>query len=166
MNGEDDIRSIVVRNTMRDELNKICGSMPVEYVYGEGKGKLIDSLQNKVTYALKNTGIIIDKVYLIGSIRIPKSVKDALDSKVKMTQEAQAAENEVAKEKAKAEIAIAKANGDAQSILLVAQAQAKANQLLAASISPTLVNYKAIEVWDGKLPQVSGSNTPFINLGR
>ncbi len=164
--GEDDIRGIVVRNTMRDALNKICGSMPVEYVYGEGKGRLIDSLQTTVTNTLKKTGIAIDKVYLIGSIRIPQSVKDALDSKVKMTQEAQAAENEVAKEKAKADIAIAKANGEAQSILLVAQAQAKANQLLAASISPTLVNYKAVEVWDGKLPQVSGSNTPFINLSK
>lgn len=83
-----------------------------------------------------------------------------------MTQDAQKAENEVQKAKAEAEIAIAKANGEGQSILIKAQAQAKANQLLSASISPTLVQYKAIEVWDGKLPQVSGGNTPFINLNK
>ncbi len=162
--GEDEIRGIVVRNAIRDALNKIASSMNVESVYGEGKALLVDSVQNVTKSYLASTGIFIDKVYLIGSIRIPASVKDALDSKVKMTQDAQKAENEVQKAKAEAEIAIAKANGVAKSTLI--QAQAQANQLLSASITSTLVQYKAIEVWDGKLPQVSGGNTPFINLNK
>lgn len=162
--GEEEIRGVVVRNAIRDALNKIASSMNVENVYGEGKALLVDSVQGVTKQYLEASGIFIDKVYLIGSIRIPKSVKDALDSKVKMTQDAQKAENEVQKAKAEAEIAIAKANGVGQSILIQAQAQAKANQLLSASITSTLVQYKAIEVWDGKLPQVSGGNTPFINI--
>lgn len=162
--GEEDIRGIVVRNSLRDALNKIAGTMNVEYVYGEGKAKLIDSVQNVVKHALDSTGIIIDKAYLIGSIRIPESVKEALDSKVKMTQEAQKAENQVQKARAEAEIAIAKANGTAQSLLIEAKAQAEANRLLSNSITQTLVNYKAIETWNGELPQVSGGATPFINF--
>lgn len=162
--GEEEIRGVVVRNSIRDALNKIASSMNVESVYGEGKTILIDSVQHVVKNYLDSTGIFIDKLYLIGSIRIPSSVKEALDSKVKMTQEAQQTENEVQKAKAEADIQIAKANGEAQSILIQAQAQAKANQLISASITQTLVQYKAIEKWDGKLPTVSGGNTPFINI--
>jgi len=162
--GVEEIRSVVVRNAIRDALNKKASYLPVESVYGEGKGVLIDSVQNIVKNSLESSGIFIDKIYLIGSIRIPKEVKDALDSKVKMTQEAQKAENEVAKAKAEADIAVAKANGEAQSILIKAQAQAKANQLLSASLTDKLNTSKAIDKWDGKFSQVSGGNTPFINI--
>jgi regulator of protease activity HflC (stomatin/prohibitin superfamily) len=173
--GEDDIRAIVVRNTMRDALNKICGTMPVESIYGGGKGKLIDSLQTVVFNTLKNTGIIIDKVYLIGTVRIPDPVKNALDAKVKMTQEAQAKENEVQKERAQADILVAKTRGvtesqvltakaNAESILLEAKAQAEANKLINSSLSNTLIEYKKIEKWNGELPTVTGGSTPIIDL--
>jgi len=81
-----------------------------------------------------------------------------------MTQDAQKAENEVQKAKAEAAILVAKANGDAQSTLINAKAQAESNRLLSASLTPTLVQYEAINKWDGKLPTVSGANTPFINI--
>lgn len=163
--GEEDIRGIVVRNDIRDRLNKIAGSMPVEYVYGEGKGKLVDSVQSLVHKDLVNTGINVQKVFLIGSIRIPGSVKDALDAKVKMTQEAQQKENEVLKAKAQADIDIAQATGKGQAILVEAQKQAEANRVLAASLTDELIRYKSIEKWNGSLPQVSGGGTvPFLNL--
>jgi regulator of protease activity HflC (stomatin/prohibitin superfamily) len=164
--GVDEIRSVVVRNTIRDVLNKKSSNLPVESVYGEGKAILIENVQNVVKSTLDSSGIVIDKIYLIGSIRIPDKVKAALDSKVEMTQDAQKAENEVKKAEAEAKIKIAKANGDAQSVIINAQAQAKANQLLSASLTQTLVNYNAVDKWDGKLPQVSGGNTPFINISK
>lgn len=162
--GEEDIRGVVVRNNIRDALNKIAGTMPVEYAYGEGKSKLLDSVQLTVRNNLSPTGIIIDKVFLIGSIRIPESVKAALDSKVKMTQEAQQKENEVKKAKAQAEIDVAQATGKGQSILVEAQKQAEANRVLAASITEELIRYKSIEKWNGSVPQVTSGGVPFINL--
>jgi regulator of protease activity HflC (stomatin/prohibitin superfamily) len=164
--GVDEIRAVVVRNEIRDVLNKKASILPVESVYGEGKAALIENVQKVVKAELDSTGIDIDKLYLIGSIRIPDKVKEALDSKVEMTQQAQAKENEIRKAEADAKIKVAKANGDAQSVIINAQAQAKANQLLSASLTQTLVNYNAVDKWDGKLPQVSGSNTPFINLSK
>lgn len=163
--GVDEIQSVVVRNAIRDALNKYASTMNVESVYGQGKSQLFDSVQAITRRYLQPNGIVIDKLNIIGSIRIPDAVKKSLDAKVSMTQEAQAAENEVAKEKAKAEIAIAKANGEAQAIIIKAHAQAQANKEIAASISSTLVQYRALDVWDGHLPQVSGGNTPFINVG-
>jgi hypothetical protein len=48
--------------------------------------------------------------------------------------------------------------------LLAATGQAKANQLVRESINPTLVEWKSIDKWDGKLPQVRGNATPFVNI--
>ena len=163
--GEPEIRGVVVRNAIRDALNKVAGAMPIEYVYGEGKGIMVDSVKEIVINDLAKTGIMIDKVYLIGSIRIPQSVKDALDAKVTATQLAQKAENEVQRATAEAQIAVAQAQGRSESVLIEAEAQAKANILLSKSVTPVLVNYKAIEKWNGSLPTVSGNNTPFVNLG-
>ena len=165
LKGEDEIRGTVVRNSIRNYLNKVAGGMPVESVYGKGKSTLIDSVQLLVKKELDATGIIIEKIYLIGSIRIPESVKQSLDSKVKATQDAQKIENDVRATKAKAEQAIAKAEGDAKALLTIAEAQAKANKLISQSITPVLVNYKAIEKWKGELPTYSGGGAiPFINI--
>ncbi|MCA6271842.1 MAG: SPFH domain-containing protein, partial [Phenylobacterium sp.] len=63
---------------------------------------------------------------------------------------------QVAKAQAQAEAQIAAARGEAESIRII-------NQALAAN--PRYVDLKAVEKWDGKLPQVTGSGgAPFINL--
>ena len=63
---------------------------------------------------------------------------------------------------AKAEVA--KAEGEAQGILVRAKAQAEANRLLQSTLTTNLVQSKAIDKWDGVLPQVAGGATPFIDL--
>ena len=38
--------------------------------------------------------------------------------------------------------------------------------MLTKSLSPELLQYKALERWDGKLPQATGSSAlPFLSLG-
>ena len=49
-------------------------------------------------------------------------------------------------------------------ILTEAEAQAKANQLLAQSVTPTLVQYEMAKRWNGQMPQVAGSAMPMIQL--
>ena len=45
-----------------------------------------------------------------------------------------------------------------------ADGQAKANAILNASLTPTLVQWQEILKWDGKLPQVTGGASPFVSL--
>lgn len=60
---------------------------------------------------------------------------------------------------------VASAKGEAESILMVAKAQADANKLLSESITTTLVNYKSLEKWDGKLPYMTGGGAiPMIQV--
>lgn len=152
--GEEEIRGVTVRNAIRDALNRISSSMPVESVYGEGKGKLIDSVQSLVNAKLGPKGLIIDQISLIGAIRIPQSVLNALNAKVTMTQDAQKAENKVQLERANAEIVKVKAD-----------AEAYANRTIAASITPTLVDMERVKKWNGAYPSTMlGSQGTMINL--
>ena len=152
--GVDEIRTVTVRNEIRNALNRVTGTMPVEAVYGEGKGKLIDTVKLIVKKKLAPSGIIIDDISLIGSIRIPKSIEDALNSKVQMTQDAQRAQNEVIKAEAEAKIKVAKAQGDAEAMLTNARAEAEANKLKNSTLTPMLVQTRWIEAWEAGGSQV------------
>jgi regulator of protease activity HflC (stomatin/prohibitin superfamily) len=66
---------------------------------------------------------------------------------------------------AEAKKTVAKAEGDAKSILLKAEAESQALKLKNSSLTSMLVQYEAIQKWDGKLPIFStGGAVPFINL--
>lgn len=151
--GEEEIRGVVVRNAIRDKLNRIAGKMPVEQVYGEGKAALVDTLNKEVKKYFEKTGIEIANIYLIGEIRIPNAVKTALESKVKMTQQAQEKENQLRMTKADSAITITNA-----------KAKAYENEIISKSITPTLINWTMINKWDSKLPQVTSGGNPFLNL--
>jgi regulator of protease activity HflC (stomatin/prohibitin superfamily) len=89
---------------------------------------------------------------------------DAINTKNVMQQQALTAQNELQKNTFQAQGDSIKAAGRAKAITAEAEAQARANELLARSITPTLVQYELSKKWDGKLPQVSGGATPLIQL--
>jgi regulator of protease activity HflC (stomatin/prohibitin superfamily) len=73
-------------------------------------------------------------------------------------------ENELRQVQADAAKSVAKATGDANALAIWADAQSNANRKIAESLTGNLVQYKALEKWNGILPTVSGSAVPFINL--
>ena len=81
-----------------------------------------------------------------------------------MVKLAQKKETELRATRADAQKIIAKADGDAKAMITMANAEAKANRIVAASLTSTLVQYKKIERWNGALSQVSGGGIPIIDL--
>jgi regulator of protease activity HflC (stomatin/prohibitin superfamily) len=144
--GISEITDIYLRNYVRDALNASASRLSVENVYGEGKAELIKAVQEMVQRQVFEVGIKIDKIYLIGSFRLPENVKRALDSKIQATQDAMRVQNEVMQARAEKEKAI-----------VVAEGQARANKLLSDSITPSLIKLKTIEKWNGALPLVGNS---------
>ncbi|GBQ85726.1 hypothetical protein AA14337_3147 [Acetobacter malorum DSM 14337] len=65
---------------------------------------------------------------------------------------------------AEAEAAVADAKGRSASKLMMAEAEAKANALVSSSLTPALLEEKALEQWDGSMPTYlsSGAPLPFI----
>lgn len=164
--GIEEITDLYLRNMVRDALVSVASTQPIESVYGAGKAKLIEAAQFMVQEQVKDFGLVIEKLYWAGDLGLPPEVTQSLNNKIKATQMAQQRENEIRQAKAEAEKQIAIAKGEADSRLLVAEAETKALRLKGSAIleNPRIVELSAIEKWDGKLPQVSGSATPFVSL--
>lgn len=163
--GLDEVTDGYLRNIVRDAIATHASKMPVASVYGEGKQAIIEKVNELVKAQVAPMGINVEKVYLIGSFRLPKQVIESLNMKIAATQKAEQRENELREAEAEAKKSIAKAEGDAQSATLKAQAEAKANELKRQSLTPELIQYEAIQKWDGKLPTMTGSGAlPFIQI--
>ena len=94
----------------------------------------------------------------------PESLRKMIDAKNAAVQAALKAENEVKQAEANAKIAVAKAQGEVKAMKIKADAEAYYNRTISASLSPMVIQEDWIEKWDGKLPQVSGGNTPLIQI--
>jgi regulator of protease activity HflC (stomatin/prohibitin superfamily) len=109
--------------------------------------------------------IIVDDIYFSNISFSPEYVK-AIEAKQVAQQQVETQRQILAQREIEAQQKVATAKGEAESILVVAQGQAKANEALASSISPILVQYKTIEKWNGALPQFSGGGIPLIDFGK
>lgn len=82
---------------------------------------------------------------------------DAIEAKQTAEQNALKAKNDLDRIRVEAEQKIAMAQAEAEAIRIQAQA-------IKEQGGEAYVKMKAIEKWDGKLPQVSGAATPFITI--
>lgn len=162
--GVDEITDTYIRNMVRDAINAETSKMGVESIYGPGKEELMQRVTGRVQSQVASIGINVEKIYWIGAHRLPESIINAINGKIEATQKAQQRENELQTAKAQAEIERAKAQGEADAVMIAAKAEAEANRLKQATLTQELVQYTLAQRWDGKLPQVTGSATPLLNL--
>lgn len=162
--GIEEITDTYIRNMVRDALNAETSRLDVAEIYGAGKEELMGRVTQRVKAQVADIGIMVEKIYWIGAMRLPPQITAAINAKIEATQKAQQRENELQTAKAQAEIEREKARGEADAKLIAAKAEAEANRMVASSVSQTLVDYIQVQQWDGKLPQVTGGATPFINM--
>lgn len=163
--GIEEISDTYLRNLVRDSVNERAADMTADDAYGRKKNELVDGVEGDVRRAVEAKGIVVEKVYLVGEIRLPPQVKAALDLKNTAFQATLQRQQEIEKAKAEAEIKIAEARGIAEGLLLRSKAEADANKLVSASITPELVRYRSIDKWDGALPRLIGASAlPFIDV--
>lgn len=165
--GISEITSIYLRSMVRDAFVSESSKRAIESVYGGGKSELLEAVQKRVSDQTASIGINVEKIYLVGDLRLPPVVTEAINAKIGATQKAAQRENEVAQSKAEADKLVAEARGRADSRLLEAKAEAEAIKIKGDALSqnPKLVELSAIEKWNGVLPIYTlGGTTPFINI--
>ena len=158
-----DIEATFVRRTIITVAQNTAGQMSLSEVISAKRNDLQDNIQKNLSVELEKMGFHLDKVNL-GASHLPQSLEKQMQEKMAAQQQAQQAEYELQKQQMLAKAEVAKAEGEAQSILVRAKAQAEANRLLQSTLSQNLIQSKAIDKWNGILPEVSGTATPFINL--
>ena len=159
-----------VRNALREAFNVVASQMPVQGIYGAEKSKLVENVTKRLQDQLGKDGIIIDQLTINGALRLPDNVATAINRAMEATQQAIQAENKVRQVKAEAEQAItlaegqasaarARARGEADARLITSKAEAKANLILRYSTTGSVLQYRALERWNGKLPIMNGGGS-------
>jgi regulator of protease activity HflC (stomatin/prohibitin superfamily) len=161
-----ELTQVYIRNQVRDFFSIESSKMPIMQIVGPGKQLLLTRVLADLREKLGPDGIRFDNISIIGKMRLPEQVEDSINAVIEATQRALEAQNKVAQSKAEAEQRVAEANGIAQSTLIKAKAQADANQILNSSLTANLIQYEALQRWNGVLPQVTGTGAmPFVQLG-
>jgi regulator of protease activity HflC (stomatin/prohibitin superfamily) len=169
-----DIERLYMRQVIREGMQEQFARYTTEEVYARKKQEAAASIQKFLSERLAPDGFVVAQ-FTLNEIRIPDQVRDAINSKVAMVQEAQRAEQEVKKKKAEADQAVAAAEGEARAGVARAEGEAKSkraladaeayyNKTVAGSLTESLVRLRALEKWDGHMPQVNGGATPFIQI--
>jgi len=160
----EDIEATFIRRTIITVAQNVAGQMALTDLIANQRGSLQDSIQDHLAAQMTKMGFVVDKVNL-GASHLPQAIEAQMQQKMAAQQQAQQAEYELQRQQTLAKAKVAEAEGDAQATLVKAKAQAEANRLLQEALTPLLIQSKAIDRWNGILPQFSGSGTvPFLNL--
>ena len=163
-NDIDHIAHNFVRQTIREGLQSVFAQFTAEQLYSSKREESRVEVQVFITKRLGAEGFVIQQ-FTVNETRVPEAVVQAINAKVAMIQESQKAEAQVRKTEAEAKQLVAQAQGQAEAKRLSADAEAYFNKTVAASITTEFVRYKALEKWNGTLPQMMGGGAvPFVNL--
>ena len=152
-----------IKQAIRQALQEVVGAYPIADIIGPKKAESTNKVRTLLEQRLSPYGIEV-KQFTINELRPPQSVIEAINAKNVMQQQALTAQNELQKNEFQARGDSIKAAGRAKAITAEAEAQARANELLARSITPTLVQYELSKRWNGQMPQVTGGAMPMIQM--
>lgn len=159
----EDIETTFLRRTIITVAQNTAGQMSLSEVISSKRGVLQSAIEEALRTELTKMGFNLDKVNL-GASHLPATLEAQMQQKMAAQQQAQQAEYKLQEEQMLAKAAVAKAQGESDATKIHAQGQAEANRLLQQTLNPLLVQVKAIEKWNGALPQITSGATPFVNL--
>lgn len=155
LGAEDVIPSKVIAPTVSNAVKAVAAHYNAEELI-EKRDAVRAAIQKQIVDGLQQYRIQVQGVSLT-NFQFSPSYTEAIEKKQVAQQQALQANYDLQRIKVQAEQVIAKAAGDA-----------KAQQLLQSTLTPQIIQLKAVEKWNGVLPQVVGSSgvLPMVgNLG-
>ncbi len=165
----------VVRQYSRSQVPVVAAQFGWEEVTSTKRGEVVRQISDVLRGEFDRRHLNLVS-FGIREVHLPPSLQEALNQKIQAQQAAEQQKYQLAQAQVRAQQDVAQATGlanarkaqaegEAQAILTQARAQAEANDLLAKSVTPALIQYEQLRRWDGKLPLFSGSGgTPLIDV--
>jgi len=116
------------------------------------RAEVKDAIKQSLSERLLKFNILVDEFSII-NFEFSHEFNTAIEAKQSAEQSALKAKRDLDRIKIEAEQRITQAS-----------AEAEGQRLQRETLTPILLQLRAIEKWDGKLPQVAGGATPFIDL--
>jgi regulator of protease activity HflC (stomatin/prohibitin superfamily) len=165
----------VVRQYTRSQVPVVAAKYGWEEITSTKRGEIVQEITDVLRQEFDKRHLSLVS-FGVREVHLPQSLQDALNQKIQAQQAAEQqkymlqqaevkAQQDVAQATGQANAVKAQAEGDAQAILTKAKAQAVANDLLAKSITPALIQYQQLQRWDGRLPLFTGGGgVPLIDV--
>jgi len=118
------------------------------------RAEVRDEIQKALTEKLEKRGITVEALNIV-NFSFSSSFDEAIEKKVTAEQDALASKNKLEQIKFEAQQKVEEAKGKAEAIRIESDALRS---------NPAVLELRALEKWDGVMPQVTGGATPFINL--
>jgi len=139
------------------EAVKACTAMYDAEELIQKRAEVRSKMEGFLMQRLTTHNIVMDAMS-ITNFEFSHEFSNAIEAKVVASQAALRAENDLRRIKVEAEQRVATAKAEAEAIKIQAEA-------IQAQGGREYVNLKAIEKWDGKLPQwIAGGTVPFVNI--
>lgn len=111
----------------------------------------------------------VSKWFTVSQLRTnivpPKALQEAIESKTKAIQQAQAEDQKAKTAEAEARKKVAIAKGDSAQLIIGANAEALSIKIKQRELTPEYVEFIKAQRWDGKLPStMAGSSGTFLNI--
>lgn len=113
-----------------------------------------DAVKNHLKEKLATRGLIVDDLNIV-DFKFSPSFEEAIEAKVTAEQAALAAKNKLEQIKFEADQQIAESRGKAEALRIESDA---------LKSSPQILQLRALEKWDGRLPMVSNGAVPFLDV--
>ncbi len=143
-----------LRDTARNVVVSVGSEYSFDDINGSRKEEFLDRIAKEMNVRVAPIGVSIQQFGLIGALRPPQSLLDAVSAKTRAIQDAIRTENEVRTAQAEAKKRVA-----------IAEGEAEANRALLTSLDPKLLEWEklklqheAIQKWNGVSPAVMSGN--------
>jgi regulator of protease activity HflC (stomatin/prohibitin superfamily) len=142
-----------LRDTARNTLTNLGSEYTFDEINGTKKEEFLQRVGKELNKVVSTYGVNIQQFGLIGSLRPPQELSNAVNQKTQAIQKAIQLENELRQSQAEAKKKVA-----------IAEGEAAANRALTSSLDPKLLEWERMKIqreatqkWDGKMPTVMGS---------
>lgn len=153
-NGNKKYFSKVAPQILKGLMKEVVGKFDAETIVSQ-RPKVNNDVELALREKLKINKIIVDN-FEVTNFAFDPAYQKAIEDKMIATQKALEAKNHTVQIEEEKTQAIMEAQGQAEAMRIKSQALA-ANK--------NLVEYEAVQKWDGKLPtMMMGNSTPFINI--
>jgi regulator of protease activity HflC (stomatin/prohibitin superfamily) len=149
-----DYKQRLIDPTLQETVKAVSAKFTAEELITR-RESVRDEIKILLHEKLDPRGIVVDEFNIV-NFGFSAAFNNAIEAKVTAEQSALAAKNKLEQIKFEADQAIAEARGKAEAMLV------ESNALRS---NPQILELRALEKWDGVLPQVTGAGgTPFINI--
>lgn len=162
--GGKDIEYIsdsIVKPTMKNVVNKITHRYTWNDIKGAGQAEVTEKINVQLAAQLEKVGISIG-TFGFTHVGPPKGMEQSQQALATAELNVKKAQAEQDKAKIENQTRILNAQTDAEAAKIKAEGEAAANQLLAKSLTPDLVEYNKVQKWNGVNPTTvlgNGANT-------